>query len=88
MISVERITELANSFGRRIGRVPMVVGGIVLVAVVAILLFLAQDNWNFLRGPIAGFASARTGRAVRLDGNPQQADIRWTVAQSSMSITG
>lgn len=78
MISVERITELANSFGRRIGRVPMAVGGIVLVAVVAILLFLAQDNWNFLRGPIAGFASARTGRAVRLDGDLRAHLLSWT----------
>ena len=35
----------------------------------AVILFLALFDWNWLRGPIGRFASARTGRLVRLDGD-------------------
>lgn len=42
-----------------------VAGGVAL----AIGLFLALFDWNLLRGPIGRYASAQTGRVVRLDGD-------------------
>ena len=42
------------------------VAGIVALAVI---VFLALFQWNWLRGPIGRYASAQTGRLVRLDGD-------------------
>ena len=44
-------------------------GGILGGAVLLIVLFLMLFNWDWLRGPIARYASARTHRAVRIDGH-------------------
>lgn len=44
-------------------------GGIVATLLVAIALFLILFDWNYLRGPIGRFASARTGREIVLAGN-------------------
>jgi uncharacterized protein involved in outer membrane biogenesis len=65
----KRISELYKSFDRKVGRVPLIVGGIIVVLIAAGLLILSREDWNFLRGPISRFASARTGRLVRLDGD-------------------
>jgi uncharacterized protein involved in outer membrane biogenesis len=43
--------------------------GLSSLVVLGIALFLALFNWDTLRGPIAREASARTGRAVRIDGH-------------------
>ncbi len=53
-------------------------GGTVAVLVAAIALFLAWFDWNMLRGPIARYASERTGRAVRIDGNLRVRLLTWT----------
>jgi uncharacterized protein involved in outer membrane biogenesis len=37
--------------------------------VLLVVIFLAVFDWNWLRGPIGRYASARTGRVVRLDGD-------------------
>lgn len=51
--------------GWRLGRGWLAAG----VALLAVCLFLALFDWNWLRGPIGGFASARTGREVRIEGD-------------------
>lgn len=44
-------------------------GGIVGALVLAIALFLILFDWNYLRGPIGRYASARTGREIILAGD-------------------
>lgn len=41
---------------------------IALGVIVAIALAIALFDWNWLRGPIAGYLSERTGRAVTIEG--------------------
>lgn len=43
--------------------------GILALLVVAIVAFLLWFDWNYLRGPISRFASAKTGREVAIEGN-------------------
>jgi len=51
-------------------RRPERLAGWVLAAIVLVIaVFLLLFDWNWLRGPIGRLASARTGRAVRLDGD-------------------
>lgn len=58
-----------RSLDRKAVRIPLIIAGAVVLLVAAILLLLSREDWNFARGPIARFASARLGRAVRLDGD-------------------
>jgi uncharacterized protein involved in outer membrane biogenesis len=44
-------------------------GGILALLVVAVVAFLLWFDWNYLRGPISRFASARTGREVAIEGD-------------------
>lgn len=44
-------------------------GGVLAALIVALVAFLLLFDWNYLRGPIAKFASARTGREVAIEGN-------------------
>ena len=53
-------------------------GGIIGVLVVAVVLFLAFFDWNYLRGPISRYASAKTGREVAIDGNLRVKLLSWT----------
>jgi uncharacterized protein involved in outer membrane biogenesis len=48
------------------------------VLTLAILLFLLLFDWNWLRGPIGRYASARTGRFVRLEGDLKVHLWSWT----------
>ncbi|MGZ8363404.1 MAG: AsmA family protein [Caulobacteraceae bacterium] len=41
----------------------------ILTVIIAICAFLILFDWNWLRGPIARYASEKTGRAVRIDGD-------------------
>jgi uncharacterized protein involved in outer membrane biogenesis len=43
--------------------------GVCVAILVAIAVFLAWFDWDKLRGPIARYASAATGRAVRIEGH-------------------
>jgi uncharacterized protein involved in outer membrane biogenesis len=57
----------------------LVIGGGVFTAVVlVIVLFLLLFDWNWMRGPIGRYASARTGRAVRLEGDLKVHLLSWT----------
>jgi uncharacterized protein involved in outer membrane biogenesis len=53
-------------------------GGVFAVLALAIVVFLLLFDWNWLRGPIGRYASARTGRAVRLDGDLKVHLLSWT----------
>ncbi|MDB5459404.1 MAG: AsmA family protein [Caulobacteraceae bacterium] len=53
-------------------------GGVLGLLVLAIVVFLLLFDWNWLRGPIGRYASARTGRAVRLDGDLKVHLLSWT----------
>lgn len=46
-------------------------GGIAGVVAIALALFLILFDWNHLRGPIARYASMRTGREVAIEGDLQ-----------------
>jgi uncharacterized protein involved in outer membrane biogenesis len=55
------------------------IGMAVSVAVVVLIAILvALFDWNMLRGPIARFASAQTGREVRIDGDLHVKLFSWT----------
>jgi uncharacterized protein involved in outer membrane biogenesis len=46
-----------------------IAGGVVGVVALLLILLLALFDWDWLRGPIARYASARTGREVRIEGH-------------------
>jgi hypothetical protein len=53
-------------------------GAIVAVVIVAAVLFLLLFDWDWLRGPISRYASARTGREVRIEGHLRVHPWSWT----------
>lgn len=53
-------------------------GGIVGGLLVALVLFLGLFDWNYLKGPIARYASDRTGRQVHIDGDLNVKLLSWT----------
>jgi uncharacterized protein involved in outer membrane biogenesis len=55
-----------------------IAGGIVGVLVLAIVILLLLFDWNWLRGPIGRYASARTHRSIRLEGNLRVHLLTWT----------
>ena len=55
-----------------------IVGGVLGAIVLLIVLFLLLFDWNWLRGPIGRFASAKAHREVRIDGNLRVHLLTWT----------
>jgi uncharacterized protein involved in outer membrane biogenesis len=56
-----------------------VIGGSILAAsILAVALFLLLFDWDWLRGPISRYASARTGREVRIEGHLRVHPWSWT----------
>lgn len=53
-------------------------GAVFGVLVLAIVIFLMVFDWDWLRGPISRYASARTGREVRIDGHLRVHLLTWT----------
>jgi hypothetical protein len=53
-------------------------GSIVAAIIVAAGLFLLLFDWDWLRGPISRYASARTGREVRIEGHLRVHPWSWT----------
>lgn len=52
--------------------------GLCLAIIVAVALFLAWFDWDMLRGPISRYASAATGRNVRIEGHLRVHPFSWT----------
>jgi len=53
-------------------------GSIVAALIMAVVLFLLLFDWDWLRGPISRYASARTGREVRIEGHLRVHPWSWT----------
>jgi uncharacterized protein involved in outer membrane biogenesis len=53
-------------------------GSIVAAAILAVALFLLLFDWDWLRGPIGRYASARAGREVRIEGHLRVHPWSWT----------
>ncbi|MGZ5983535.1 MAG: AsmA family protein [Caulobacteraceae bacterium] len=56
----------------------MIGGAIVGVVILAAVLFILLFDWDWLRGPISRYASARTGREVRIEGHLRVHPWSWT----------
>ena len=54
-----------------------IVAGVSGLIIAAVMIFLLLFDWNWLRGPIGRYASARTGRYVRLEGNLRVHLLSW-----------
>lgn len=54
---------------RHPGRMEKVVGGVFLLLAIAIVVFLLLFEWNWLRGPIGRYASAKYDRQIAIHGN-------------------
>ncbi len=53
-------------------------GGTIGAVLVALVLFLGFLDWNLLKRPVENLLSARTGRAVHIDGNLSVRLLSWT----------
>lgn len=53
-------------------------GGIIGGSVVALVLLLAIFDWNYLKGPVQGYLSARADRPVRIEGDLDVNILSWT----------
>lgn len=63
---------------RRPGRAEQVAGGVALLLIIALVVFLALFDWNWLRGPIGRWASARYDRQIELQGDLDVHPFSWT----------
>lgn len=63
---------------RRPGRTEKIVGGIALLLVAIIVIFLLLFDWNWLRGPIGRWASAKYDREIALQGDLDVNLFSWT----------
>ena len=61
----EGTDSVIKSPRRRLGRIGV---GVLLLALSAVALFLSGEDWNWARGPIGHFASARLHRSVAISG--------------------
>ena len=63
---------------RRPGRTEKIAASFVLVLIAAIVIFLLLFDWNWLRGPIGRWASAKYDREVALQGDLDVNLFSWT----------
>ena len=63
---------------RRPGLTEKVAGGVFLLVVAAIVIFLLLFDWNWLRGPIGRWASVKYDREVALQGDLDVRLFSWT----------
>lgn len=63
---------------RRPGRPEKIAGGLLLLLIAAIVVFLLLFDWNWLRGPIGRWASARYDREIALQGDLDVKLFSWT----------
>ncbi|HEX8470026.1 MAG TPA: AsmA family protein, partial [Brevundimonas sp.] len=63
---------------RRPGRTEKIVGGVALLLLAAIVIFLLLFDWNWLSGPIGRWASAKYDREIALQGDLDVNLFSWT----------
>lgn len=63
---------------RRPGRPEKIAAGVTLLLILAVVVFLALLDWNWLRGPIGRWASARYDREIELNGDLDVNLFSWT----------
>jgi uncharacterized protein involved in outer membrane biogenesis len=63
---------------RRPGRTEQIVGGVALLLIAALVIFLLLFDWNWLRGPIGRWASAKYDREIALQGDLDVHLFSWT----------
>jgi len=63
---------------RRPGRPEQIAGGLALLLIAAIAIFLLLFDWNMLRGPIGRWASAKYDREIALRGDLDVKLFSWT----------
>jgi len=65
---------------RRPGRSEKIAASVVLVLIAAMVIFLLLFDWNWLRGPIGRWASAKYDREIALQGDLDVKLFSWTPA--------
>ncbi|HWQ88024.1 AsmA family protein [Brevundimonas sp.] len=63
---------------RRPGRPEQIAAGATLALIALVIVFLMLFDWNWLRGPIGGWASARYDREIELRGDLDVKLFSWT----------
>ena len=63
---------------RRPGRTEKIAASVTLLLILAILIFLLLFDWNWLRGPIGRWASAKYDREIALQGDLDVNLFSWT----------
>ncbi|MFA4892755.1 AsmA family protein [Brevundimonas sp.] len=63
---------------RRPGRTEQIAAGVTLALIVLVVVFLALFDWNWLRGPIGRWASAKYDREIVLQGDLDVKLFSWT----------
>lgn len=75
------LSGVAQAAWRDLRRLPRAAQWIIIasvVLVVAVVLFLANPNWNWARGFVSSMASGKLNRPVTIDGNLRVHLFRWT----------
>lgn len=63
---------------RQPGRPEQIAAGVALAVIALVVVFLVLFDWNWLRGPIGGWASARYDRDIELQGDLDVQLFSWT----------
>lgn len=63
---------------RRPGRAEKIAASVTLLLIVAVMIFLLLFDWNWLRGPIGRWASAKYDREIALQGDLDVNLFSWT----------
>ncbi len=71
---------------RRPGRAEKVAASITLLLVLAVVVFLMLFDWNWLRGPIGRWASAKYDREIQLNGDLDVTLFSWTPSVQAREI--
>jgi len=63
------------------------VGAVVMLLLVAVAIFVSVFQWNWLRGPIDGYASAQLQRRVVIHGDLSGQVWTWTPSLTARDVT-
>ncbi len=75
------IADAGRAFWRDLRSLPRLAQWVILIAavlIVAVVVFLANPNWNWARGLVSSIASGKLNRPVAIDGNLRVHLFRWT----------